>query len=94
MRPSDTVASITTAAPSRGDDIDRRQRRYAISMLIRTICFVLAVLAHGWLTWVFLTLAVFLPWVAVILANAAAQRAPGTIDEAHWDQRGLPPGQS
>ena len=34
---------ITTAASSRNDDIAARQRRYVISMSIRTLCFVGAV---------------------------------------------------
>ena len=41
------VVRITTAPRSRRDDIAGRQRRYVISMTIRTVCFVLAVVCIG-----------------------------------------------
>jgi hypothetical protein len=66
---------ITTAARSRADDISHRQRRYVISMTIRTICFLAAVMVGpGWLRWVLFTGALFLPYVAVVMANATDQR--------------------
>ena len=61
---------ITTAA-SEADDIAARQRRYVISMGIRTLCFVGAiVVGPGWLRWVLVAGAVLLPYVAVVMANA------------------------
>ncbi len=48
--------------------------RYAVSMSIRVVCFILAVVVQNWLTWVFLTLAVVLPYIAVTLANAGTDR--------------------
>ena len=69
---------ITTATRSRREDVARRQKRYLISMGIRTLCFVLAVLFMGhWVMWLFLTAAVFLPYVAVVMANAGAEPDPG-----------------
>jgi len=66
---------ITTAASSRAEDISHRQRRYVISMAIRTLCFVGAVLVGpGWLRWVLFAGALFLPYVAVVFANASEQR--------------------
>ena len=63
---------ITTAPRSRRDDIAGRQRRYLISMGIRTACFVLTVVTMGhWFMWVFLAGSFVLPYVAVVLANAA-----------------------
>ena len=50
-----------------------------ITMAIRTACFVLMVVVDGWLRWVFLAGAAFLPYVAVVLANARAPRTPGTV---------------
>ena len=44
-------------------------------MLIRTVCFVGAALAEGWLRWTMVGLAVFLPLFAVVIANAVAPRA-------------------
>jgi hypothetical protein len=47
-----------------------RQRRYLISMSIRTLCFILAVVVHGPLRWVFVSAALVLPYIAVVMANA------------------------
>jgi hypothetical protein len=69
---------ITTAARSHRDDIGMRQRRYLISMGIRTACFVLAVVSIGhWFMWVFIAGSFLLPYVAVILANAGSSPDPG-----------------
>jgi hypothetical protein len=64
---------ITTASRSHQADIAIRQRRYLISMGIRTMCFVLAVVSIGhWFMWVFIAGSFLLPYVAVVLANASA----------------------
>jgi hypothetical protein len=69
---------ITTAPTSHRDDIDRRRRRYVISMAIRTLCFVAAVLVGpGWLRWVLVVGAFVLPYVAVVMANTASPRVEG-----------------
>lgn len=61
---------ITTAAESRDHEIRQRQRRYLLSMLVRTVCFVGAVaVGPGWLRWALVVGAVFLPYVAVVFAN-------------------------
>ena len=39
---------------------DARTRRYLISMAIRTVCFIAAILVDGWLTWVLFAGAVIL----------------------------------
>lgn len=73
---------ITTAPRSRRDEIAGRQRRYVISMTIRTVCFVLAVFSIGhWFMWVFITGSFVLPYVAVILANAGAPTDPEHLDD-------------
>jgi hypothetical protein len=70
---------ITTAPTSHRDDIDRRRRRYVISMAIRTLCFISAVLVgDGWLRWVLFSGALILPYIAVVMANTASPR----IEEA------------
>jgi Mn2+/Fe2+ NRAMP family transporter len=69
---------ITTAASSRNDDIAARQRRYVVSMSIRTVCFVAAVaVGDGWLRWALVTAALLLPYVAVVMANAASSKDDG-----------------
>jgi hypothetical protein len=80
------VVRITTAPRSRRDDIAGRQRRYVISMTIRTVCFVLAVVCIGhWFMWVFITASFVLPYVAVILANAGAPTDPERLEEVRPD---------
>ena len=79
---------ITSASRPHSQDIKGRQKRYLISMGIRTLCFVLAVLTRTlfgghWMMWVFLTGAVFLPYVAVVLANAGAAPDPAGPDFAY-----------
>jgi hypothetical protein len=69
---------ITTASASRERDIAARQRRYVISMGIRTLCFVAAVLVgDGWLRWVLIVAALLLPYIAVVMANAASSKSDG-----------------
>jgi len=68
--------SITAARRSRSEDIRGREVRYVLSMLARTACFVGAVFTDGVLRWVLVAAALFLPYIAVVLANAASQRRP------------------
>ncbi|MGH3345970.1 MAG: DUF3099 domain-containing protein [Nocardioides sp.] len=73
----DRAIRITTASASRQDEIAQRQRRYLLSMSLRTLCFIGAVLAEGWLRWVLVAAAVVLPYVAVVMANAVATKSDG-----------------
>jgi hypothetical protein len=69
---------ITTASASREKDIAARQRRYVISMTIRTLCFVAAiVVGPGVLRWVLIAAALVLPYIAVVMANAASSKSDG-----------------
>jgi hypothetical protein len=73
----DQVYSITSASSGRSDDLGRREKAYGISMGIRTLCFVGAVIAWqtvgGWIPWVLLVGALVLPYTSVILANAGVR---------------------
>jgi hypothetical protein len=74
----DQVFLVTSARQAHSEEMSGRTQRYLISMGIRTVCLVLAIfVASGILRWVFVGAAVVLPWVAVILANAA----PAADDE-------------
>jgi hypothetical protein len=77
-RREDPPIRITTAPHNPNDDIDHRRRRYLLSMLIRTLCFVGAVVADGWLRWVLVAGAFVLPYVAVVMANSASPRIAGS----------------
>jgi len=68
---------VTSARGSHSDDVARRMRTYAISMGIRTLCVLAAVLSFPhWYAWLFVPGAVVLPYVAVVLANAGGERVP------------------
>ena len=85
---------ITTATRSHSDDIGARQRRYLISMGVRTACFVAAVLSIGhWFLWVFLAASFVLPYVAVVMANAGASKSDGfALVNGPSDAKELPGG--
>jgi Protein of unknown function (DUF3099) len=70
-----TPVTITSARPAHSADIRRREIRYLLSMGIRTACFVLAIVTGGPLRWVLVAGAVFLPYIAVVLANATDRRS-------------------
>jgi hypothetical protein len=65
--------SITSAQSSLSLDQSARQRRYFISMMIRTVCFILTVVLPSPYRWIALTGAVTLPYIAVIAANAGRE---------------------
>ena len=77
MPRDDSAIRITTASSSTHDDIAARQRRYVFSMAVRTVCFVAAILTDGVLRWVLVAAALILPYVAVVMANAAAPKSDG-----------------
>jgi hypothetical protein len=96
---SDSPIRITTASAGAGADIASRQKRYVITMGIRTLCFLaVAVLAishvgPGWLPWIFVIGAVVLPYVAVVMANATDTKSDGfELRDGSSQDRQLPGG--
>ncbi len=87
---------ITSATRSRSDDIGMRQRRYLVSMGIRTVCFVLAVVFRHVpvVMWLLIVASFVLPYVAVVMANAGASPDPGGPEyfDPDTDTRALGPG--
>ena len=63
--------SITTLPPS--PEAERRSRmiKYTIAMSIRVACIFAMLFAQGWWLVVFAAGAIFLPYVAVVLANVS-----------------------
>ena len=55
--------------------------RYLVSMGVRTACFLLAVVVHGPLRWMFVLAAIVLPYIAVVFANAGRERSLPTPPE-------------
>jgi hypothetical protein len=69
---------ITTASRSAAEDIAARQKRYVLAMGFRTVCFVGAIFVTiTWVRIVLIVAAVVLPYVAVVMANAAASKSDG-----------------
>ncbi|MEZ5157328.1 MAG: DUF3099 domain-containing protein [Candidatus Nanopelagicales bacterium] len=82
MARSNDVIPITGAQVPLSEDQRLRTRRYLISMAIRTVCFVGAIIASGWLRWTLVAGAVVLPYIAVVMANAGrgrSEKAPPMI---------------
>lgn len=77
-RETEPAQVVTTARESLSDDQSFRTKRYLLTMGLRTACFILAVVTEGWVRWVFAAGAVFLPWFAVVMANAVRPRTLGT----------------
>jgi hypothetical protein len=93
FRRKPAVYQITTARRGLSDDVDYRQRRYVISMSVRTVCFLLAVVVHGPLRFIMLVAAIALPYIAVVFANGGREpngAAPDTM--LTGDTRALGPG--
>jgi len=62
---------ITEAQVSQVDQHAARKKRYAITMLVRTICLLFAAVFYQtvWLMIILAVLGTILPWFAVIMAN-------------------------
>lgn len=67
------VFEITTAPSALTRDQAGRQKRYFISMMIRTACFLLTVILPSPYRWFALLGAVTLPYFAVVIANAGRE---------------------
>ena len=64
---------ITSANLPLSLEQSKRARRYFISMMIRTLCFILTVLLPSPYRWIALIFAVTLPYFAVVIANAGRE---------------------
>ena len=69
----DEIQSITNVGSGLTIDQAARQKRYFISMMIRTACFVLTVVLPSPYRWIALAGAVGLPYFAVVIANAGRE---------------------
>ena len=78
----DDVYDITSAQKSLSTDQPARQRRYFISMMVRTACFILTVILPNPWRWIALAGAVTLPYFAVVIANAGRETVSRGSDMA------------
>jgi type III secretory pathway component EscV len=74
LHPAPAAAVITDARGAASKELSSRVRRYTIAMTFRLACFISMAFVDGWLRWTLLAFAVFLPYVAVVLANQSDQR--------------------
>lgn len=72
--------SVTSLDLSPEQERKQRMVRYTIAMTIRTLCLILGVISTGILMWVFFALAIFLPYFAVVLANAQGGKSSKQSD--------------
>lgn len=73
------VFRITGARQGLADDVRGRQRRYVISMSVRTVAVILAAVlwnVERHVAIVALVLGVLLPYISVVIANAGREHAP------------------
>lgn len=74
------VFRITGARQGLADDVRARQRRYVISMSVRTLSVIAAAVlwnVERHVAVVALVLGMVLPYIAVVIANAGRENAPG-----------------
>ena len=76
-RREQTPIRITTASAGARADIASRQKRYVITMGIRTVCVVACIFTPGWWLLIPALGAIVLPYVAVVMANAANTKSDG-----------------
>ena len=73
---------VTTAPQSPREEQRQRERRYLLTMGVRVVCFVLAIVLVAldlrWEAGIAVGASLVLPWVAVIAANGAPRRRAGT----------------
>lgn len=91
------IHTVTDARSGMSKDIKSRQRRYLISMAIRTACFLVAVLAPMPLPARIIAIAgaLLLPYFAVVFANAGHEPEKDADftdepprDRKRWDTTG------
>ncbi|KQR63435.1 hypothetical protein ASF98_12315 [Arthrobacter sp. Leaf337] len=65
------VHSITDAASAHSEEMRVRMIKYAVAMGIRMVCLILVFVVDGWFKVLPIAGAVFLPWIAVVIANGS-----------------------
>ena len=95
MKPQQTITSLPV---SPDDDRHRRMVQYSVAMGIRLLCVVACFLVHGWWLVIPALGAIFLPSVAVLLANnvgatratRAEDRKSTRLNSSHSQQSRMP----
>ncbi|MDL9979880.1 DUF3099 domain-containing protein [Microbacterium candidum] len=89
MKRSSSTPSATSLPRAPRDEVGARSVRYLVMMGVRVACFILMVVVqpYGWYTWIFGAAAIFLPYIAVVLANVGQE---GKANPAENPERALP----
>lgn len=74
------ATNITSMPESVEEERHARMRKYALMMGIRLACFVALIWVRGPWMFVFAAGAIFLPYFAVVLANAVRMRRRGPVE--------------
>lgn len=92
MRHNRNAPSVTSLPQSPQDEARGRVRHYAITMGIRTVCFILMAVVQpiGWWTFVFAAGAIFLPYIAVVYANAGSDSTPTQVESPVLEIEAVP----
>lgn len=88
------VHSITDAAAAHSEDMHQRMVKYAVAMGIRLVCLILIFVVDGWFKLLMAAGAVFLPWIAVVIANGsdkAETHSDSLLDSAPLAELESPP---
>ncbi|MEZ3160120.1 DUF3099 domain-containing protein [Microbacterium sp. BWT-B31] len=89
MKNSTKATSATSLPRAPRDDASARSKKYIVMMSVRVVCFLLMVLVtpYGWYTWIFAAGAIFLPYIAVVIANVGKNEPVAPIESP---ERALP----
>ena len=78
MRQAEDSVLVTTAGKSPRDELRERTRRYLVTMGVRVVCFILAIVLYQlnlrWEAAFAIAGSLVLPWIAVVAANAGPAR--------------------
>lgn len=77
MSKSTARPSITSLPVAPAVDRHARERKYVILMVVRTACFIGMLIVPGWWKLLLGVFAIFLPYIAVMIANVSVQAAQG-----------------
>ena len=76
----EAVYRVTDARRPHSDDQHSRVVKYLVSMSVRMVCLVLALVTPSPWRWIFIAGAVVLPYVAVVIANAGVEQRPSPME--------------
>jgi hypothetical protein len=87
---SPEVFTITAAQRPLSEEQGGRTRRYLVSMGIRTVCLLAAIVVPGWPRILLIVGAIVLPYLAVVIANAGRENdEPGDVGSYHHGRHEL-----